>query len=178
MNWDAVAAIGEIVGAVAVVVTLAFLAVQIRQSQRAQRDANTLARSAAIDKAFEQFAEHRRFLAADPQTMRIWMAGCAGEVLEEIEAERFRQLAINYLVAYTNWEQRAVVVDLPAMADMAASLREEDLGLHPGLESVWRWLATRSVPVRPGVPIRSDVGSPEGGVRSSSAGRARAPSAV
>ena len=32
MNWDALAAISEIVGAIAVIITLAYLAVQIRQS--------------------------------------------------------------------------------------------------------------------------------------------------
>jgi hypothetical protein len=34
MNWDAIGAIGEVVGAAAVVLTLFYLAVQIRQSTR------------------------------------------------------------------------------------------------------------------------------------------------
>ena len=34
MNWDAIGAVGEIIGALAVVVTLAYLAVQIRASTR------------------------------------------------------------------------------------------------------------------------------------------------
>ena len=39
MNWEAISAIGEIVGATAVVITLGYLAVQIRQSTRvAQAD--------------------------------------------------------------------------------------------------------------------------------------------
>lgn len=37
MNWDAIGAIGEIVGAMAVLVTLIYLAVQIRQSSDTQR---------------------------------------------------------------------------------------------------------------------------------------------
>lgn len=37
MNWEALGAIGEIVGAVAVVLTLGYLAVQIRQNTRALR---------------------------------------------------------------------------------------------------------------------------------------------
>ena len=41
MNWDAIGAVGEIVGALAVVVTLAYLAVQIRQNTRMmQREAH------------------------------------------------------------------------------------------------------------------------------------------
>ncbi|MEP1469336.1 MAG: hypothetical protein ABJK25_00025 [Halieaceae bacterium] len=34
MNWDAVGAIAEVIGAVAVIITLAYLAVQIRQNSR------------------------------------------------------------------------------------------------------------------------------------------------
>ena len=37
VNWEAVSAIGEIVGAIAVVVTLAYLAVQIRQNTQVAR---------------------------------------------------------------------------------------------------------------------------------------------
>ncbi len=37
MNWDAIGAIGEIIGAAAVVLTLAYLAAQIRQANRATR---------------------------------------------------------------------------------------------------------------------------------------------
>ena len=37
MNWDAIGAIGEIIGAIAVLVTLIYLSVQIRQSSETQR---------------------------------------------------------------------------------------------------------------------------------------------
>lgn len=44
MNWDAIGAIGEIVGAAAVVLTLGYLAMQIRHSERATTDSNRMAR--------------------------------------------------------------------------------------------------------------------------------------
>lgn len=37
MNWDAIGAIGEILGAVAVVITLGYLAVQVRQNARSEK---------------------------------------------------------------------------------------------------------------------------------------------
>lgn len=41
MNWEAIGAVGEILGALAVVVTLVYLSVQIRQNSRMiQRDAH------------------------------------------------------------------------------------------------------------------------------------------
>jgi hypothetical protein len=40
VNWDAVGAVGEIVGAVAVLVTLAFLTIQLRQNTRSSQNAS------------------------------------------------------------------------------------------------------------------------------------------
>ena len=40
MNWEAIGAVGEIVGAVAVVLTLIYLAVQVRHNARAAEDAS------------------------------------------------------------------------------------------------------------------------------------------
>ncbi|MGI9324326.1 MAG: hypothetical protein ACR2PZ_03835 [Pseudomonadales bacterium] len=37
MNWDAIEAIGEVVGAVAVVLTLIYLSVQLRQNTRSSK---------------------------------------------------------------------------------------------------------------------------------------------
>ena len=82
MNWDAAGAIGEIIGAVAVVATLAFLALQIRQGHRMQRDSNALARSAAVNNVYDQFAGFRRVVAADPDVTRGWVEGGAGEKVE------------------------------------------------------------------------------------------------
>jgi hypothetical protein len=145
MNWDAAGALGELIGAVAVVATLAFLAVQVRQSQRTQRDANAIARAAAVDKAFDQFAEHRRLLASDPEITRIWVTGCAGEELDGTDAERFRQLAVNYLVQFAIWEQRSAAVNLPRTAELAAGLLKEELDLYPGLRPIWNRLGSRQV---------------------------------
>jgi len=39
MNWDALGAVGEVVGALAVVLTLGYLAVQIRHSTKSAEDA-------------------------------------------------------------------------------------------------------------------------------------------
>ena len=37
MNWDAIGAVGEILGAGAVVATLAYLAIQVRQTNRSAK---------------------------------------------------------------------------------------------------------------------------------------------
>ena len=50
MNWEAIGAVGELIGSVAVVLTIAYLAVQIRQSGKASISVSTnQSRSAVTD---------------------------------------------------------------------------------------------------------------------------------
>ena len=48
MNWEAIGALGEIVGALAVVLTLAYLAIQVRHAKEASADTNRLERSKGV----------------------------------------------------------------------------------------------------------------------------------
>jgi len=48
MDWEAIGAVGELVGAVAVVMTLGYLAVQVRYARRATSDTNRLTRAVGI----------------------------------------------------------------------------------------------------------------------------------
>jgi len=144
MNWDAIGAVGEIIGAIAVIATLAFLAVQVRQASRSQREANVIARSEAVDRVFEQFTGFRRLLASDAEVTRIWLAGRAAESLEPIDANRFFQLATDYLIIIANWEQRAAAVNIPSMADAAVRLLLDQLEENPGLRPVWAQIAEHS----------------------------------
>ena len=43
MNWDAIGSIAEVIGALAVLITLAYLAVQVRQNSTQLREAARLA---------------------------------------------------------------------------------------------------------------------------------------
>ncbi len=49
MNWEAIGAVDETVGALAVLITLIILVVQIRHSVRAMDESNRLERAAAMD---------------------------------------------------------------------------------------------------------------------------------
>ncbi len=48
MNWDAVGAIAELTGAIVVIVTLGYLAIQVRHTKTALSDQNRLERSRAV----------------------------------------------------------------------------------------------------------------------------------
>jgi len=51
MNWDAIGAIGQILGAAAVLVTLGYLAVQVRVARSTASDANRLTRAVGVHEA-------------------------------------------------------------------------------------------------------------------------------
>jgi len=71
MNWDAIGATGEWAGAIAVVATLGYLAVQIRQNASSMR-------SSAELEASRQFTALVTRVSGDRELQRIW-----DEVIEE-----------------------------------------------------------------------------------------------
>jgi hypothetical protein len=67
MNWEALGAIGEIVGAVAVILTLGYLALQIRQNTTSVRAASRLEIASG-------WRAHNR-LSLDPDARRVYARG-------------------------------------------------------------------------------------------------------
>ena len=68
MNWDALGAIAELIGAIAVVATLIYLAAQIRQ--------NTLSnRNAALQTVSSQYADWLSTIIENEAVARIYRAG-------------------------------------------------------------------------------------------------------
>ena len=68
MNWEAIGAIGEIGGALGVIFSLIYLAVQIKGETRARRAETTHSQSMAI-------AEIMQRLAVNPTLTDIWVRG-------------------------------------------------------------------------------------------------------
>ena len=68
MNWEAIGAIGEIGGALGVIFSLIYLAVQIKGETRARRAETTHSQSMA-------FAEIQQRLAVNPTLTDIWVRG-------------------------------------------------------------------------------------------------------
>jgi hypothetical protein len=76
VNLDALGNIGDFVGGIAVVVTLAYLAVQIRQNTRHVRQSVELARATSI-KGANATEPSMLAIAQDPELARIFRAGLA-----------------------------------------------------------------------------------------------------
>ena len=101
MNWDALGAIGEIVGAVAVVASLIYLATQMRQN-------NTLARAANYEAIGSRFSELWMEMALNPEwseMSRRWSSHplSAEEFDGFSENERFRMMSF-YVAMHRQFE--------------------------------------------------------------------------
>lgn len=94
MNWDAIGAIGEIVGATAVVVSLLYLAAQIRTSSRATR-------ASVFQGLHDAFAEFDRLLVSDAELGRLFEAICSGDAaLDSADGKRAAELLVQLFNKY------------------------------------------------------------------------------
>jgi hypothetical protein len=90
MNWNAISAIGQIVGAVAVVVSLVYLGRQIRQGARASLAQTEL-------EATRMWSEYHARVAHSPDMARIWDYGhTKPEEMSEQDRQRFIWLVAEY----------------------------------------------------------------------------------
>jgi hypothetical protein len=107
MNWEAIGAVGEIVGAVAVVLSLVYLAVQIRQNtQQVQEQCRTQRQNSLLG-ARAAFTEWRSFVIQDSTTVALWRKGSqALDLLTEDERTQMDFLLIDFFWAFaTVWMQ-------------------------------------------------------------------------
>ena len=72
INWDAIGAIGEIVGAVAVVVSLAYLAVQIRQNTKQVTEQIRALKLEGHNASANDHARFRQNIIQNPQVASLW----------------------------------------------------------------------------------------------------------
>lgn len=86
MDLQALGNIGEFVGAIGVIASLLYLAIQVRQAQRVARAENVREVQAGFGRLFTM-------LAQDPELARIYRTGCeAPGQLDRIERQRFEHL--------------------------------------------------------------------------------------
>ena len=88
MNWEALGAVGDIVGAVGVIVTLLYLAVQLRQNTRA-------ARSSTIQQISAQMGQNVENVTNNGELAEIFLKATTGAAeLSATERVRFHGLLL------------------------------------------------------------------------------------
>ena len=74
-NWEAIGAIGEIMGAVAVVISLVYLAIQIRQNTRQVAEQVRALKLEGHKAAADDHSRFRQNIIQSPQVASLWRRG-------------------------------------------------------------------------------------------------------
>ena len=85
MNWEAIGAVGEIAGALAVIVTLGYLAIQIRQGINSVQGATEL-------EASKQFTDWHARITNSIELRTVWDKAVEGESLSDVERVQYMWL--------------------------------------------------------------------------------------
>ena len=139
MNWDAIGAIAELLGAVGVIASLVYLASQIRES-REQMIQNTRASKAAAHQMYEQGVSSTIMDAVRiPGLQEVLRRGDIDfEGLNEEDAHRYSNVALVYVRTWDNayYQHRMGMLD-----DVRWQVARRDLEayvLQPGVSQWWR----------------------------------------
>lgn len=93
VNWPALGTIAELIGAAGVVISVFYVATEIRQNTRQVEEANRIQRLVQLDAAFENFSRIRMASAGSAEVTRIWLTGLDDlEALDAIERARFESM--------------------------------------------------------------------------------------
>ena len=131
MNWDAISAVGELVGATAVVISIIYLAIQVKQNSSHVRSSGYQMAAQSANQVLESWSTH-------PETLKIIrVAQESYDSLDEsdqhVAQTVFLQIFIYYEALFYQYEER--VVDL----DIWEGRRKMMLNLlqMPGVASWW-----------------------------------------
>ena len=92
MSWDAIGALGEIAGALAVVVSIAYLSIQIRASIRQGKNAQTL----RFQEQFAQLSAQTINNAEHAELIRKLVMSESLSANEEVRAYAYASMLINF----------------------------------------------------------------------------------
>ena len=143
MNWDAIGAIAELVGAAGVIATLGYLALQVRQ--------NTIStRTSSYQAVVEAISEWTRALGMEPGVAQMFVTGLSNiDALSQEERTRFGFILIALFRNFENvfYQHQHGVVDDTIWEGWSFRIRSNFAA--PGVQ-VW-WKTARlaySVPFR------------------------------
>ena len=130
-------AIGEFVGAIAVVATLIFLSFQVRHSWKASEENTRLARAASHEQTFAHFSKQRGWIINSPEVARIWHEGGAGRELDETDQLRFDQLGQEFVFGLASNFRHAVAAGNMRLVHELPFVVAHSVHNEPGMRAIW-----------------------------------------
>ena len=144
MNWQAIGAIGELIGGLAVVLSLVYVGFQIRQNSR-QIDQNSRHLEASMYHASgEGFNRWWTLLVQEEAVADLWNRGISGKALSPTDKLRFNSMA---MMLFTTLENNFHQLQIGSHSRNTLELskdRWEQLLASPGGSAWWRRAAHRS----------------------------------
>ena len=92
MNWDAIGAMGELIGAVAVLATLIYLSIQTRLTRKATQETAEFASNQATFESMSSFDQWRKSILENHELARIMVKARGTEALNDQEKLLFELL--------------------------------------------------------------------------------------
>jgi hypothetical protein len=137
MSLEDLGNIGEFVAAVAVVVSLIYLAVQIRQNTQQIKQSIHSVKASTFQASLNSAAGFIVNIAQDPDLADIYRRGLRGESLHETEWIRFRFVMSNLFGHYEHlyYQHRAGLAEPELWESRAANM--EWYFAQPGWRSYW-----------------------------------------
>ena len=139
MNWEAISAIGELIGAAGVIATLGYLAFQIRQNTRQMAQRELASRAAAASASAKALRDSRRSVYENSEVTDIWLKGMNNpDALSENERYRFRLMVTNGIDGLWDVHSQTTVTDLsPEIWRSQGIAIVERVVASPGGRHVW-----------------------------------------
>ena len=164
MNWDAIGAMGEVVGAIAVVFTLFFLVIQLRLNTKAMQESNVFQRAQALDRHTESVSKWRGMLAENEDSAALWLKALTDHELSSIEHLRLSNVWVSFVNTQRSNFERATAVGEEGLATMTTkSVAAEIVGSqtlkgHWDRAAPWHALASPKFVERVNLEIKNHSG--------------------
>lgn len=136
MNWTMIGALGEILGAVGVILTLCYLATQVRQ-------ARIVVRQEAERELIDQNTSVISWISESPERSSLWMRGIADDPsLRPEELGQFRAFLFQLILLWQRLHHldESLALNDPWFAEQSKRVRAEMVG-SPGFKS---WMEVRA----------------------------------
>jgi hypothetical protein len=135
--------LGEFLGAIAVFVTLIYLATQVRNSNRFEAAKHT-------DVHMDRIRERFLLIAENQDLARIERIATTGGDLDEDQAWRWRSLAFHNLLCMRDaWLRAGILGDVPGLHEptIYLDMLAEMIFRNPGMRTVWEVESPRAAGV-------------------------------
>lgn len=162
--------LGEFVGAIGVVATLIYVAIQVRHSAELLKINNTaieentrLARAAALERHSDAVSRWRGRLIESEAVARLWQSAIDGDQLDGVERVRWENLIIDWINTYRSNFYRAKAVGDEGLARQAVMGVVPLINQSPVIREFWlesrpmNELAAKDFVVTVGHEIGADV---------------------